>query len=193
MTSSLKKLKLVSEMKDEIEQLKKRNVNLMIDQHNATNQPPIKKEKNFYSLEKLLTEGLKVFIDNESNTLKMSYREWYEMLCSKIELRCLKKFKNHLLTKSKCDKKLKYFYFSSCTGNKTAEVGGDYIDAYILDEGWSFENTKPTLHPTDASKILEGDIDDPSNNNKCHAWRLNGITEDYYTEKNELLVCCQKY
>ena len=63
---------LVVEMKNEIEQLKKKKENLMTDQHNATNQPP-EEESKFYSLEYWLTEGFKKFIHHETNTLKITY------------------------------------------------------------------------------------------------------------------------
>jgi len=147
---------LVIEMKNEMKQLKKRNVNLMKDQHNATNQPPVEKETKFYSFEYFFTKGFGCFIDPESSNdiIKMSYREWYEMLCCKTTQNLKKYFEKHLLMKRKSYETSNYLYF--CSGNRVTDTlqiqRRDY--ASVVDEGWSDENTKHVLllHPTDASK-----------------------------------------
>ena len=204
---------LVAAMKNEMEQARERHANLLTDQHNATNQPPSPprvpprppppipprpqslrpRESNNCTLKFLFTEGYKEYIvRHRSTALKATYSTWYTMLCNKTNGNQLYKYEKNLLAKNRFINKWRRVFFELKNGDLKAMAVSSNVVTFTLNEGWSREDMKHILilHPTDASRTLEGVAGNRFNNN---TWIIDKITEDYYSLENELVIICQKH
>ena len=147
---------LVTDLKNKMEQPKEGTEDQPNDQPNGEASPPPAKKSKVYSIESLLTEGFKKFVDFESDDFEMSYVEWYEKLWDITKQKPLNMLERTILMKWKRKRKKYEVIFNSWKGNTNRRLTPTCINTYGLDEGWDNYNVKHVIifHPTEHSKCL---------------------------------------
>ena len=190
--------KEIEELKEEMQGIKKKYKYQNEDKHNLTNQPA--PPPPFQSREELMTHGFQKFIENNINNRlavpNSTYEEWYGDVHTKLRqnIPCL--FEKYIFMKVKFNEKYNIVRWNSHTrsDNDKLKVTISYcsVKTYTYNEEWDHEHTEYTvlLHPNEPNKALE--LEPETSRDDYNGFMTDQVTEDYYSVKNELILCCKK-
>jgi len=188
---------------EEMEELKKncefnkKHENQKDNKHNLTNQPAA--SSPFQSKEELMTGGFENFVENNNNRLAIpntSYEEWYRDISTRLRpnIPCL--FEKYIFMKVKFNEKYSIVRWNSHRrdDNDKLKVTISYcsVKTCTYNEQWDHEHIKYNiiLHPKESNKALELELETCKDD--YNGFMTDKATEDYYSVKNELILCCKK-
>jgi len=104
-------------------------------------------------------------------------------------------YEKYLFVKFKFDKNYNEVLWNTNNNNNNkwdVETEEERLYTYTYNDNWNHEHIKYAvlLHPKEVNKVFELHIN--CEYRDCDIFYTEQVTEDYYSDENELILCCKK-